>query len=701
MRNYFYFIFLLSLNTFADSSTDYFEPLRYQVGEKSLQSLVSGLDFPSVSWTSQTPDTSFLRSVGSNVTNSIIEGVNSLLKTTFQKSDPVPPGTPVVSQSDVITKALMLGYFAQTGVALQKILDLVTFNQDLPLFIYYQSFSENEFQFNFFDPVKAVSQSIQQVSARLAQISPTILTFVNMIPISSKDLEFRGNQFKAMKREGCGDDFKHLNSSTKSGFFLCMPDTAVFKFQLRHYLSGRLVLSSDTLESVQSVDSRIESFIASSDFSNDYGNCTILHRKTSISSETFCENRDNSKDSSYCPVFQLDCTNNGVRSKPEFIAEMTHIENENKKCPDGLEFVNPGISTNTFQYCTFSWLQLKSLRDDVGQIYNRMSSWIEHYFHNYRKMIKYELTPSHMFNLNPFYELYYKDMPSILINHDSSMFYNISNGIVSAYVSVKRLEQGLAISKTVNGISFTRAGSDFPVSLVIRDITNFNSQFKIIDRSLSFVTSDGYDLMPENSYLSTSSYGVPSRSIAQQFGIKAIQLPIQDTPIVSAGSGSGSDQQVPCGLNENVSVIRSRKASDGTVENYSELVFSPPCAVDWGKEPNPKNEKNIKELCPKEGEEGYDPECKENSFFKDSLKKLSDGLKIDSDSFKIKDMTSNKCVPLKLDFAGSGNWFGNGGIHEIKIICDVFQKSPSTETLFRTFFMISWFIMALFRLISA
>ena len=528
---------------------------------------------------------------------------------------------------------------------------------------------------NYFDSALLTLISAQQISDFGTQ-TKKFVPVVNVKSLSVHDVINRDNQFKAITNYQC-NGHPNIYSNHFAGY--CMPGV------LRHGVFNETTLG---FEEAQGVIENYYTNTTEHDFR--WGKLGQLTGVSLLDKFIPCDFTENN-----CPTYLTYNPGYGDETRLIVPVSIYNFENSGSPCPSGTIFDSSAsgwFGGKEIQVCVPSYL-----KDDISVNYT--------FGHVIDKFPLFEVYPDNKVRNHPYplnntkKTIPYVYYPDVLIYGGQFLSYTKTiDQNVSAVISFNPLvsENAFLISRTVNGLKLLRKGN-IEVPLIIRDILKFSNDFKLIERDFSFVTQDGFDIGVGVTALSPKTYGILGKTIAQQFGILTLATDV----VVPEEKKEGDGGVVPCGLAKDVQVLKTRKNAEGKDENYFETQRSPPCVTNWGKAPTGKNVKDFKQLCPKEGEEGYDPKCKESDFFKDSLKKLMDNFSLDSDSFKIKDVTSTKCVPLKLDFAGAGNWLGGGGVHDIKIICEVFEKSPTLETLFRTFFMITWFVTALFKLLSA
>jgi len=692
------FILLLSTNVFAED--DLFKPFVYVVGELMIKSVIgSDANFP-IQWTESSAKNVSVIATGSNVLSPLIDKFESLLKVAAQNSESGSAGTGTVVTTGSLSNALSAISLAQSGVALENILYLslgIFLNNTMGLL---NSKQDGNYFFNVLQ--KRIVPYSNLFDDRLIHITPTAL---------SQDLERRSNQMKATSGYGCRPYLDYIltyygvTTSPQISIY-CIPHKALFDAVFEG--SGSASTNSEELYNKRPDDSISEatssevinffsSFLSKKAHTNiyyanldDQANEHIL----SINAYNYSQHcyfvRNGVLVAENCypdRAYLYGCTSSDVSScVGGYRLRLTrHFSLES--CPIGLEHTNSLFLPDNVLICT---IPLSRITDIV----------YKNSYEALNLLPVFELYPDFTFKPNPYVS---KGTTSrFFVSQDGSyLFYPLTdpqNSLISGVIALKVFSDGFLLSRTVGGLKINRQGSiTTEIDLQIREIEKYDFDFNLVERNLSFWTGDGFDIGIQNSFLSPKTYGIAGKTIAAQFAIRTLSSDM----VLPEEKKEADGGVVPCGLGKDVQVLKTRKNAEGKDENYFETQRSPPCVTNWGKAPTGKNVKDFKQLCPKEGEEGYDPKCKESDFFKDSLKKLMDNFSLDSDSFKIKDVTSTKCVPLKLDFAGAGNWLGGGGVHDIKIICEVFEKSPTLETLFRTFFMITWFVTALFKLLSA
>jgi hypothetical protein len=651
------------------------------VGEPMIKSVIgSDANFP-IQWTESSAKNASVIATGANVLSPLIDKFESLLKVAAQNSASGVTGSGTVVTTGSLSNALTAISLAQSGAALENILYLSTSafsNKSLSLL--HSKPDAN----TFFSVLQKEIVPYSNVSSdRIIHITSTAL---------SQDLERRSNQLKAWDAFGCKPYSKYFILTFDKISVYCLPNKALFNISFIDQDEWGVVkkepkvftklTSSGVIDTFQSyLLGRGKGSIYYGDIDGQYStegynfrdHCYFF-RSGSLVAENCYPNRP----FSYCTLPDDEhCTTGHI--------PLIYPDNSQNLCPLGLFPDDYLFIPDNVLVCA------PDASDDVVH---------KNVYDTHKLRPVFELYPDFTFKLNPY--------SSKITSHDfflsqdhSYIFYSLNdpqNPLISVFVALKVFSDGFLLSRTVGGLKINRQGSiTTEIDLQIREIEKYDFDFNLVERNLSFWTGDGFDIGIQNSFLSPKTYGIAGKTIAAQFAIRTLSSDM----VLPEEKKEGDGGVVPCGLAKDVQVLKTRKNAEGKDENYFETQRSPPCVTNWGKAPTGKNVKDFKQLCPKEGEEGYDPKCKESDFFKDSLKKLTDNFSLDSDSFKIKDVTSTKCVPLKLDFAGAGNWLGGGGVHDIKIICEVFEKSPTLETLFRTFFMITWFVTALFKLLSA
>jgi hypothetical protein len=682
------FILLFSTNVFAELD-DPFKPLIYVVGESTIKDVIgSNSDF-SIQWTESSAKNASVIATGANVLSPLIDKFESLLTVAAQNSESGVTGTGTVVTTGSLSNALLAIGVAQSGVALENILYLSTstFSNKSMGLLYSNNGNNTIYSVLQKQPVSYSSQ----FDKSLINIKSTAL---------SQDLERRSNQLKARGGFGCQPYAKYISTpavTVADVSSYCEPNKAKWNVYfegydgvtdlgssgvINHYASKKPKHITGTVN-YMNLNKSGNSYFISVDGYNYKKDCYFVRGGSLVAENCF---PDHSFSYNCSTTFFDDDGLPYCQVGPFFSINMVYLE---KGCPVGLVHASSLFIPEDVIVCI-----IPLSNSLTGDIVRKES------YSGLNLMPVFELYPNFKFQINPYISK--KDIPYFFLSLNGDYVFltlnDPNNPLIFSVIALKVFSDGFLLSRTVGGIKINRHGSiTTEVDLQIREIEKYDFSFNLVKRELSFWTGDGFDIGIDNSFLSPKTYGIAGKTIAGQFAIRTIS----STMVLPKDNKKGSDGGVvPCGLGKDVQVLKTRENAEGKDENYFEIQSSPACTVDWGKMPNANNVKNFKQLCPKEGEEGYSSECKEDKFFEDIFGKLKDKISLDSDSFKIKDITSTKCVPLKLDFAGAGNWLGGGGVHEIKIICEMFEKSPNSETLFRTFFMISWFITALFRLLS-
>jgi len=545
----------------------------------------------------------------------------------------------------------------------------------------------------FFD-VSMLSMSTLQQLIDLKASLQFFIPILNFNVLSESDVVRRGNQVKYNSLYQCNFPSSALGSTVlKSGY--CMPNTVRYYVGVAGY--GTLSTSLGTYPS-GSYTTYFQGIQNDYDSSKTFSTL-VHHPNTIVNSPQYA--MECSLEEKYCLPQYLKVVDASGKVSYKSIG-FYYFENPDFRCPAGLvydggqwaggadvQFCRPAYESDavTPNYWDF-------FSNNLGD-YPEFEVYPDLTIHNHPKIAD---------SISAFGNSYYPNVSiynGTILSYTKQIDQNISVDIAFKFLD----KNSFLISRTINGLKLLRSGN-IEISLVIRDLLQFDSDFKLMDRNFSFVTQDGFDIAVGTTALSPKTYGITGKTIAEQFGILTLAT---DVVLPESNTSNGSDSIVPCGLNKEVEVLRTRKnAQTGKDENYYSKEPSPACAINWGKASNAKDVKDFETAgCKKEGEEGYDPNCKESDAFKTHLNKLTNVFSFDSDNFRLKNMVLNTCSPFEFDLSGIEiSFLGNNLLqdiskkHIINSHCDLIDQNPLIETFFRISAMIGWFIFALFKLLS-
>lgn len=650
MRNFF-LMFFFFISTSVYSIDDPFVSLQFSVGEGLIKPLVEGsnIDFSSVQWTTKSFQTITTIASGSNVLVPIVTSLDAALKQAAQNSTVGNTGSGTVLATGDFVSAMQAMSVAQSGVFIQAMFGLLDFSgKSLVLMT---SKKENSLTIqNFFDMSMLSKLSWQQV-VDFGNALRSFITVANITPLSQNDMTNRSNQFKYYSRYECSS-YQLGGVAGTNGY--CMPNTVFYK---AHLMGCGL-----TGTSVQSV-------IPFSSGSYEREVQSLLGTQTTATYSTI-----------NCPTD--DCLPNRVRyNSCDYDLYFNRVENPVLKCPQGLIF-DP-FDSNYYGGADIQVCKPNYSLDEVNSLYNL--------FINENGNFPYlELYPNNTFSVHPFISNNLSDSnsypynirPSLSSGRDYFYYIKSIDQNVSVNFAFKSLlsENAFLISRTVNGLKLLRNGN-IEVPIIIRDILKFSDDFKLMERSFSFSTLDGFDIAVGSTGLSPKTYGILGKTIAEQFGIltlsRDVVLPQQNT---GNNQNNQNNQIVPCGLGKEVEVLRTRvNTQTGENENYYSKEASPACNIAWGQVPDAKTvsdfpTKDSKDLIP-------------------SYTKLSDAFKITLFP------TSNQCHPLELDLSDAPLF--KFGVIRFNKHCEYISQNPLIVELLRLVSMVSWFLLSLFILFSA
>ncbi|MEY3218744.1 MAG: hypothetical protein RIT27_101 [Pseudomonadota bacterium] len=629
MRNFLFLLFFISIS--VSSADNFFEPLQYQVGEEIIKPLIAGdANFSTVKFSTESISTIISIASGANVLVQIIDALNLIIKKAVQNtpgtteaSGTTSPSTPIIT-GQMLSNGLLVAGIAQSGVFIQRVLNLLDYSGNALILLSSKKEGSSIFQ-TLFNSASFSTLTFSQLQDMSNQLR-TGISVLNIIPLSQDDTERRDNQFKYYIRYGCPEEF----SAGRKGY--CMSDPPYFTWWVESSALGSQIPKPYT-----SMDE--------------------------LTAQSGC-------------VLKSDCPN----CLPMLMYQYSRCfvalhENPSASCPKGLSF-NDSLSSvvvqTPIQVCIVDYSA-----DDVTPFYYGFSNTAHEYPHfelDFNGLIK-EHPAAFDYKRENLTGNYSLSLP--IINNVSSLTYpkNLDSNVV-VDISIKPLvsENAFLVSKTINGLKILRQGN-VEIGLTIREITKFSNDFILVGRSYSFLTQDGFDIGVQNSFLSPQTYGIAGKTIAEQFAIKTV-----DT-ITSTGESKPVDTSaiVPCGLNKNVQVLRTRKNAEGKDENYFETQNSPACNLDWGKSRNPSKAKDLS--------------TKEPQDFKPFHSRLSEHFK--SNFFPV----SDKCPAFEIDFSTMPLLKGSKFVYFRH--CEYLAQNPMLETSIRLFSMVSFFLLALFKVFSA
>ncbi|MEY3218745.1 MAG: hypothetical protein RIT27_102 [Pseudomonadota bacterium] len=257
-----------------------------------------------------------------------------------------------------------------------------------------------------------------------------------------------------------------------------------------------------------------------------------------------------------------------------------------------------------------------------------------------------------------------------------------ANQYVDGKVQVATTPDSIVVSKTLNNFKMKhRDGTDFMVH--VREVSKYSmASLTLVSREVSYESSDGTKLKPDDTFLSPDTFGSPDLALSPRFNVDPF-------PKYQTGTGTGTGTQtgtgtgtqtgsgvVPCGLGQSVTVFVTN--ADGTSSSTQQP--SPPCQINWGA---PRDPSKVKELP-----------TKEPIDFKAPFQTLRDHFGT-GNWFPV----SSQCSSLSVDLSQANVFFLRplAKVYELPI-CDWVERF---QEMIRLVFSIGWFFASLWVVLDA
>jgi len=293
------------------------------------------------------------------------------------------------------------------------------------------------------------------------------------------------------------------------------------------------------------------------------------------------------------------------------------------------------------------------------------------------------------------------------------------NQFVDGTISYKGNSGEVIVSRTLDKFKMKhRNGTDF--FMKVREVSKYSTSLQLLSREISYETSDGTKLKPDDTFMSPDTFGSPDLALSPRFGVQSIprfQTQPQPQPQTQPQPGTdpatqpqpqtqpGTDPatqpqpqpqpQTQPGTDPATQPQPQPQTQPGTgpatqpqPQQSTENVpcglgkpGSPPCQIDWGKSPTAPEvpTKETEDLIP---------------FFTD----LKDHFVPKKELFPVSNRCVNPVVELS-KYAGELNVLRPfAKDYELTLYC---RALTSVEQVVRLLFMISWFLFALWVVLDA
>ncbi len=262
-------------------------------------------------------------------------------------------------------------------------------------------------------------------------------------------------------------------------------------------------------------------------------------------------------------------------------------------------------------------------------------------------------------------------------------------------ISYKGNSGEVIVSRTLDKFKMKhRNGTDF--FMKVREVSKYSTSLQLLSREISYETSDGTKLKPDDTFMSPDTFGSPDLALSPRFGVQSIprfqtQPQPQPQPQPQTQPQPGTDpatQPQPQPQPQTQPQPGTDPATQPQPQQSTENVpcglgkpGSPPCQIDWGKSPTAPEvpTKEPSDLIP---------------FFTD----LKDHFVPKKELFPVSNRCVNPVVELS-KYAGELNVLRPfAKDYELTLYC---RALTSVEQVVRLLFMISWFLFALWVVLDA
>lgn len=400
--------------------------------------------------------------------------------------------------------------------------------------------------------------------ADFKSLSTKSADWINVAPISATDVARREYQLKAAMLEGCPQ------SSFLPAMAYCVSGAAMYKVTVPSYQDsvnggyGDLINKTFELPGNQ-IESTITSYLRTdAQFMESVVNENPYSKDFQIKSFTIYE-----------PVYDLwteyesqvlityqtkSCSSCSYYTKTyEVYPLIEGIESSSSKCPAGTEFTL-NLWSEHVQVCEPNFQE-----DGTKSKYAIVQPQLG-YPH-------YEVLPSGQIQVHPIVsnQISQSNLTGVpkTFSVDSTIssdkqsvgFLKPANQYVDTDIQVTSTLDSIIVSKTFKNFKMKhRDGTDF--TLKIREVLKYSmSSLTLVARELSYETSDGSKLKPDDTFMSPYTFGSPDLALSPTFNVDPV-------PRFDIGTQTGTQtgtQITPCGLG---------------------IQDSLPCQINWGNSPD-------------------------------------------------------------------------------------------------------------------